>query len=75
MWFSTSFVGVQLLSFFDIWIKSYGEMKIQEQLWARQASVAANEDELATSIQKGGQQKVGSFRGGGGQPTQLSVTS
>ena len=42
MWFSLSFKGVQILLFWDIHIKSYGEMKIQEQLWIGQASARAN---------------------------------
>jgi hypothetical protein len=42
MWFSLSFKGVQILLFWDIGIKSYGEMNIQEQLWTGQASAGTN---------------------------------
>jgi hypothetical protein len=34
--------GVQFLSFLDIQIKTYEEMKILGEVWAGQASVGAN---------------------------------
>jgi hypothetical protein len=49
-----SFARVQI-SFLDICIKSYRGMKILGEVWARQASAKANEQELTTSAQNGGQ--------------------
>jgi hypothetical protein len=43
MWFNIGFAGVQFLSFLDIQIKSYGGMKIQDQLWAKWVGAGANE--------------------------------
>jgi hypothetical protein len=50
-----SFAGVQISKKLDLWIKSYGEIKILEEVWARRASTRANQQELTTSAQKGGQ--------------------
>ena len=43
-----SFMGIQILYFSDQWIKSYGCLKFLEEVWARQACVGANEEELTT---------------------------
>jgi hypothetical protein len=39
MRFKISFARVQFLSFLDIHIKSYGEMKFLKEVWARRGSV------------------------------------
>jgi hypothetical protein len=41
----------------DILIKSYREMKLLGEVWAKQASVGANQQELTTSAKKCGQEK------------------
>jgi hypothetical protein len=48
MGLAISFMGVKLLYFLDLWIKSYGCLKFFGEIWARRACVGANEEELTT---------------------------
>jgi hypothetical protein len=41
--------------FLDLRIKSYGRLKFLEEVWAGRACTGANQQELTTSAQKGGQ--------------------
>jgi hypothetical protein len=59
MRFKISFARLQFLLFLDIWIKSYGEIKILRKVSARRASVGANQHEWTTSVQKGRQHEEG----------------
>jgi hypothetical protein len=43
--------------FLDLWIKSYGCLKFQEEVWAGRACVGANQQELTTSTKSGGQEE------------------
>jgi hypothetical protein len=46
-----SFAGRKKTHFWDLWIKSYGCLKFQGEVWAGWACAAANEKEL-TSLKK-----------------------
>jgi hypothetical protein len=54
MQFRISFVYIQFLLFLDIWIKSYGEMKILGEVWRGWASARANHHDLTKYAQKSG---------------------
>jgi hypothetical protein len=43
--------------FLDLRIKSYGCLKIQEEVWVGQACATANEKELTTCTKSGGQEE------------------
>jgi hypothetical protein len=45
------------MHFLDLWIKSYGYLKLQGEVWAGQACAAANEKELTTCAKSGGQEE------------------
>jgi hypothetical protein len=48
----------------DLWIKSYGEMNILGEVWARWASIGINQQELTTCAQKCRQEEEGNFARG-----------
>jgi hypothetical protein len=64
MHFRISFEGIQLYLFLDIGIKSYGEIKIMEEVWARRASAVANHHELAGCAQKDRHEEEGEICNG-----------
>jgi hypothetical protein len=51
-----SFAGKKT-HFLDLWIKSYGCLKFQGEVWAGQACTTANERELTTCAKSGGQEE------------------
>jgi hypothetical protein len=62
-----SFAGRKKTHFLDLWIKSYGCLKFQGEVWAGRPCAAANEKELTTCAKSGGQDLSGlaSTRGRG----------
>jgi hypothetical protein len=56
----------------DLWIKSYGCLKFQGEVWAGQACAAANEKELTTYAKKGGRKKK-KFKKNGNSPISPGV--
>jgi hypothetical protein len=51
-----SFAGKQKSYFLDLWIKSYGCLKFQGEVWAGRACAGANQQELTTCRKSGGQE-------------------
>jgi hypothetical protein len=45
---AASFAGEKKTHFLDLWIKSYGCLKFQGEVWAGRACAATNEKELTT---------------------------
>jgi hypothetical protein len=43
--------------YLDLWIKSYGYLKFQGEVWVGQAYVGANQQELTTCAKSGGQEE------------------
>jgi hypothetical protein len=43
----------------DLQIKSYGETKVLGEIWARQACIGANQQELTTHVEKYEQEEDG----------------
>jgi hypothetical protein len=56
-----SFIGVQISYFLDLRIKSYGCLKILEEVWVGQACARANQQELTTCVKICGQEEKGNF--------------
>jgi hypothetical protein len=54
---AASFAGPKKMHFLDLWIKSYGCLKFQGEVWAGRACAAANEKELTTCAKSGGQEE------------------
>jgi hypothetical protein len=52
-----SFTGKQKSYFLDLWIKSYGCLKFQREVWAGRACAGANQQELTTCTKSGGQEE------------------
>jgi hypothetical protein len=52
-----SFAGRKKTHFLDLWIKSYGCLKFQGEVWAWRACAATNEKELTTCVKSGGQEE------------------
>jgi hypothetical protein len=52
-----SFVGVQISYFLNLWIKSYGCLKILGEVWAGWACFGANQQELTTCAKICGQEE------------------
>jgi hypothetical protein len=52
-----SFAGKQKSYFLDLWIKSYGCLKFQGEVWAGWACARANQQELTTCTKSGGQEE------------------
>jgi hypothetical protein len=52
-----SFAGVQISKFLDLWIKSYGYLKILGEVWVGRACAGANQQELTTCAKIGGQEE------------------
>jgi hypothetical protein len=52
-----SFMEKQKSYFLDLWIKSYGCLKFQGEVWARRACAGANQQELTTCTKSGGQER------------------
>jgi hypothetical protein len=52
---AVSFAGKQKTHYLDIWIKSYGCLKFQGEVWAGWACAAANEEELTARAKFCGQ--------------------
>jgi hypothetical protein len=53
---AVSFVGKKK-HFLDLRIKSYGCLKFQGEVWAGQACIGANQQELTTCAKSGGQEE------------------
>jgi hypothetical protein len=52
-----SFAGKQKSYFLDLWIKSYGCLKFQGEVWAGRACAGANQQELTTCTKSGRKKK------------------
>jgi hypothetical protein len=46
-----SFARIQISSFLDLWIKSYGCLKILREIWVGRACAGTNEEDLSTCAQ------------------------
>jgi hypothetical protein len=55
---AVSFAGKKT-HFLDLWIKSYGCLKFQGEVWAGRACAGVNEEELSTCTKFGGQEVGG----------------
>jgi hypothetical protein len=51
---AVSFAGRKKTHFLDLWIKSYGCLKFQGEVWAGRACATTNEKELTTCGKKWG---------------------
>jgi hypothetical protein len=56
MHLALSFAGKKSY-FLDLWIKSYGCLKFQGEVWSRWACAGANQQELTTCTKSGGQEE------------------
>jgi hypothetical protein len=56
MYLTVSFVGIQISYFLDLQIKSYECLKFLGEVWAGQACIGANEEELTTCTKFWGQE-------------------
>jgi hypothetical protein len=55
---------IQILEFLDLWIKSYGSLKILKEVWTRWACTRANQQELTTCVKFCGRKKNKKLQGG-----------
>jgi hypothetical protein len=62
---AVSFAGKQKTHYLDLWIKSYGCLKFEGEVWARRACAAANKEELAACAKFCGQGGWAMGAGGG----------
>jgi hypothetical protein len=52
-----SFAGKKKTHFLNLWIKSYGCLKFQGEVWAGRACTGANQQELTTCAKSRGQEE------------------